>query len=123
MKQLLFAFLGGGLGATTRYLIGLWLKREDPGFFWATFLSNILGCLLLGIIIGIRDKSGLSSAQYVLFAVGFCGALTTFSTWIFEQSQLYDLKGLAATALYTFFSWMAGWIVFIFGGYLVRAWI
>jgi len=121
VKQLIFAFLGGGFGACTRYLITLWLTREQPSFYWATLLSNLLGCLLLGILIGIRQKAGLSSAHYVLFAVGYCGALTTFSTWIWEQQQLLELRGLALAALYVFVSWITGWLAFVLGGQLARA--
>lgn len=119
-KPLLYVFLGGGLGASARYLITLFFTRNEPAFYWATLLSNVLGCLILGVLVGLREKSGLSSTFYLLFAVGFCGALTTFSTWIFEQQQLLAFRGVTIAALYIMVSWIAGWMVFVSGGYLAR---
>ncbi|MFN6081797.1 MAG: fluoride efflux transporter FluC, partial [Bacteroidota bacterium] len=51
MKPLLIVALGGALGACCRYLIGLWIKPIDPAVFpWHTFLVNVSGCFIIGII-------------------------------------------------------------------------
>lgn len=85
-KLMLLAGIGGFFGTCCRFLtnklFGIYFKTTLP---WATFTVNILGCLILGIIIGLLNKSGIVSPKInSLFVVGFCGGLTTFSTFSYE---------------------------------------
>lgn len=87
VKSLLFVFIGGGLGSSLRFFVSLWLNNE--GIKWVpTMTVNVVGCLLLGAVLALNDKSQLSESLFLLLAVGFCGGLTTFSTF---SAELYFL--------------------------------
>lgn len=87
VKSLLFVFIGGGLGSSLRFFVSLWLNNE--GIKWVpTMTVNVVGCLLLGAVLALNDKSQLSESLFLVLAVGFCGGLTTFSTF---SAELYFL--------------------------------
>lgn len=80
MKSLLIVALGGALGACCRYLIGLWIKPIDPTIFpWNTFLVNISGCFIIGIIWSYFSHYNGPSAIELFLTTGFLGGFTTFS--------------------------------------------
>ena len=117
----LFVAVGGALGAAARYGVQVWLQREVE-FPWGTLTANLLGCLLLGIVAQLVASSdwfndaGLIPDQYrLLFAVGFCGSFTTFSTLVLELNTmlgkgevLYSFAYFAATMLGGFALFFAG---------------
>lgn len=82
--------VGGFLGANTRYVIGGWLTRHwGTEFPWGTFVINVSGSFLLGLLMAALSTRPLASANYRLFfAVGFLGAYTTFSTFSYESLRL-----------------------------------
>lgn len=95
--------LGGALGATARWALG---EAVDPvaGWPWATFVANLVGCAVLGAVNGARPRTDRSRvALQGLVGVGFCGGLTTFSTFAVEVAELGrdDRLGLAAGYLLT----------------------
>ena len=99
MNKVLLVFIGGGIGAATRYgttlLAGRWL---GTGFPWGTLLVNLSGCFLIGIILGLADKSNILSPQTRLFLVtGFLGGLTTFSSY--AQETIVALRSSTYLAL------------------------
>jgi CrcB protein len=80
MKPLLIVALGGALGACCRYLIGLWIKPIDPTIFpWHTFLVNISGCFIIGIICSYFSYYKGPSAIELFLTTGLLGGFTTFS--------------------------------------------
>jgi CrcB protein len=86
MNKVLLVFIGGGIGAATRYgmtlLAGKWF---GTGFPWGTLIVNLGGCLMIGIILGLAEKSNLVQPSTRLFFVtGFLGGLTTFSSYALE---------------------------------------
>lgn len=88
MKQVLLVFLGGGVGSALRFLIS---KNLNP--LWTipmgTFLVNIAGSLLIGLILGLGLRQDiLSTNATLLLATGFCGGFTTFSAFSFENQEL-----------------------------------
>ena len=89
MKQFLLVFLGGGLGSLLRYIISKAFNGYFQHFFLGTFLVNIIGCLLIGLILGVSFKNNyLTQNQTLLLTTGFCGGFTTFSTFAFEKHSL-----------------------------------
>ncbi len=86
INRLLLVFLGGGLGSSFRYLIGLVLNRNDFLTPWGTFAVNVVGSLLIGFLAGYNLRSlNLSHEYQALLIAGFLGGFTTFSSFAFEN--------------------------------------
>ncbi|WP_026511996.1 MULTISPECIES: fluoride efflux transporter CrcB [unclassified Butyrivibrio] len=95
----LFVALGGALGAVARYAISLIPVRA--GFPVLTLITNIIGAILIGFIVGITDRKGNVSPNTVLFwKTGVCGGFTTFSTFSLESYQLFENKTYALGGVY-----------------------
>ena len=81
--------MGGGLGSLLRFWISSSLNPASANFYWGTFSVNILGCLLLGLLTGYSLKhNSVPPELTLLFATGFCGGFTTFSTFVLEKNHL-----------------------------------
>lgn len=90
MTGLLVVF-GAVVGAPTRYLVDAWVRsRHDSPMPWGTFLVNATGSLVLGLAAGLASEGTLPSWALTLVGTGFCGALTTFSTFSYETVRLVD---------------------------------
>jgi CrcB protein len=90
--SLLLAVAGGGLvGAPCRYLLDRAISgRFESNFPWGTFVVNITGAFVLGLLTGLALSHHLSAVAKVLLGTGFCGAYTTFSTFTFETVRLVE---------------------------------
>ncbi len=101
MKQFFLVFLGGGLGSAFRYLISKSLNPLFNNFYFGTFLVNVLGCLIIGLVFGYALKENFWSQNQILFlAAGFCGGFTTFSAFALEQNELLKNGQLMGFAIY-----------------------
>ncbi len=121
MKQFLLVFLGGGLGSVLRYVIGKSLNSTQNGIPYGTFLANVLGSLLIGIILGLATKHNtLSQNQTLLLATGFCGGFTTFSTFAYENHLFLKSGDFTSFALYTIISFVIGFLAVFLGIFLVK---
>jgi CrcB protein len=81
----LLVALGAALGAPLRYLTDRAVQsRHESEFPWGTLMINIAGSLLLGFLVGLPAAHGASA----FLGTGFCGALTTYSTFSYETMRL-----------------------------------
>jgi fluoride exporter len=89
-RSILIVGVGGFIGSILRYLGQLAAgKIFSPSFPMGTFLVNILGCFIIGIVFAMSEKGNLLTAEMRLFlAVGFCGGFTTFSTFASDNLML-----------------------------------
>ncbi|MCE2612754.1 fluoride efflux transporter CrcB [Flavobacteriaceae bacterium D16] len=116
MKQAFLVFLGGGIGSCLRYLISKSLNPLFSNFFLGTFLVNVIGCLLIGIILGYAIKGALLSQNHVLLlATGFCGGFTTFSAFAYENHNLLKAGDYLNISLYTLGSIILGVLAVFLG--------
>ncbi|WP_088341752.1 fluoride efflux transporter CrcB [Robiginitalea sediminis] len=121
MKQLLLVILGGGIGSGLRYLIGQYLNPVFSNFYLGTFLVNILGCLLIGLLLGAALRSGVSNpTQSALLVTGFCGGFTTFSTFGLEQFLLLRQGSFLPFLTYSLGSLAVGIAAVALGFWLTR---
>lgn len=100
MRSLWLVALGGALGAVARALLSAAILSRWPSRWPAgTIVVNVVGCLMLGLIIGIlATRPHASPAWRAFAAVGVLGAFTTFSTFEHETLSLLQ-RGELATAL------------------------
>lgn len=82
---------GGMVGAPLRYLTDRTVQsRHDSVFPWGTFVVNLVGCLVLGLLTGAAIAGAADSHLRLLLGTGLCGALTTYSTFSYETLRLTE---------------------------------
>lgn len=120
IRDLLFVMTGGAAGAALRYGIGLGLHGAKWGHIpLATLAVNLLGCLLLGLLMGIGERYSVLPRQVLLMlTVGVCGAFTTFSTFAADASKALWQGHTLATILYVLLSCVGGILLFMLGHFL-----
>ncbi|HJQ44782.1 MAG TPA: fluoride efflux transporter CrcB [Amycolatopsis sp.] len=103
--NVVLVFLGAMIGAPARYFTDRLVQaRHDSVFPWGTLTVNIVGCLILGAITG----AALPSAVLALLGTGFCGGLTTYSTFSYETLRLIEQKSYFYAVMNVVVSVIAG---------------
>ena len=119
IKSLILVFFGGGLGSSIRYFITKYSNKNLISFPIGTSISNLVGCFIIGILIAYYDKNDIPKKDIFLFlSIGFCGGLTTFSTFMLDV--FYMLKNENIQNLFAYFSinFFVGFF-FIYLGFLI----
>lgn len=90
MKNYLIVGIGSALGGMTRYFLSNFVyKFLEPIFPYGTLVVNVVGSFLIGIFLFYLDANELISSEVRIFlTIGFCGGLTTFSTFTYETFKL-----------------------------------
>ena len=91
--------LGGMVGAPLRYLVDrIVTTHVDSEFPFGTLIINVAGSLVFGVVAGLVLRHHVGPVLAALVGTGFCGALTTFSTFTVETIQLVEDDELAQAA-------------------------
>jgi CrcB protein len=119
VKHIAFVVLGSATGGTLRYMMSLYFVAKGLNKFpLATLSINLLGCLFIGIIYSISEKSTIGENIKLLLATGFCGGFTTFSAFAMENLQLIKLGATTTAITYIALSVVLG-ILLAFLGYIL----
>ena len=98
MSSFLAVGLGGALGAMGRY--GISLLPLKSAFPWLTLLTNVLGALVIGFVVGVTADNTASPNTVLFWKTGVCGGFTTFSTFSLETLRLLEGGQTGAGLLY-----------------------
>lgn len=121
IKSFALVGLGGAIGSMIRYGIYKLMTSGQTIFPWGTFLINVIGCFIIGVIMGASTKEGwLQESTTLLLATGFCGGFTTFSAFALENVSLMEKQFFSTALLYTVVSVLVGIIVCKLGIVLTR---
>lgn len=100
-------FVGAAIGAPLRYLTDRVVQsRHDSLFPWGTFSVNLIGCLILGGLAGAG--TALPGPALAFAGTGFCGALTTYSTFSYETLRLAEQRAYFYATMNALVSIVAG---------------
>lgn len=109
LRAFLLVGLGGAAGSMARYAINLLIRQKPMGFPWATFAVNLAGCFLIGLLIGFVHKQQTTSNDLLLIlGTGFCGGFTTFSTFAYENANLFSKQYSTTAIVYALLSLVLG---------------
>ena len=121
MKQLVLVFIGGGFGSIARYVLSKYFNSDITGIPYGTFIANVIGSLLIGLILGFAAKNeSLNSNQTLLLATGFCGGFTTFSTFAYENHVFLKSGDFMNFFFYAVGSFILGFAAVFLGMFLVK---
>jgi CrcB protein len=110
IKNLLFVAIGGASGSVLRYLIHWIVSKKSIAIFpYQTFFVNIIGCLLIGMLVGYLSKfPNENESLKLLLVTGFCGGFTTFSAFGLENVYLIQNQNYQLAFIYTTLSLILG---------------
>ncbi|PID85457.1 MAG: fluoride efflux transporter CrcB [Chloroflexi bacterium] len=108
--------VGGAIGAILRFVIsGITYNVLGQNFPWGTFVVNMVGCFLIGLLAQLFEESAISPNLRVLILVGGLGAFTTFSTYALENVNLLRNGEWGAALIDVVLSTVLGLIFVILG--------
>lgn len=121
-KTIIYVAIGGAIGSVLRYLITLVINKQfSHNIPIATLFINIVGCFLIGLLVGIFDKNNeIDSSLKYLLITGFCGGFTTFSAFGLENYSLFQSQNPFYALLYIGLSVVLGLAAVWFGLFITK---
>lgn len=120
MLDCLLIGAGGFAGTILRYLVGLIPVGAQEGFPIKTFLINVTGAFVIGILAALAAKNEINPHLSLMLRVGVCGGFTTFSTFAYETTSLMRGGKFGLAALYAVLSVSAGVLAVLLATVLAR---
>lgn len=119
---ILYVGLGGALGAMARYGMATGISHWlGTGFPFGTLLVNILGCLLMGVLVGLSAQYiTLSQEMKAFLAIGMLGGFTTFSAFSMDAVELFQRQLAPEALLYIAASVIFSLLLLILGMLMAR---
>ena len=113
-------FIGAGVGGAIRHAMNIWVARlMGTHFPWHTFVINITGSLVMGLVAGwFAEKGGATSHVRLFLATGVLGGYTTFSAYSLDAVLLWERHEHLLSALY-----VSGSVVCAIAGLMLGLWI
>lgn len=119
MQAYILVMTGGAIGAAARFGLARAIPSAQVGWPWPTFIANVLGGLLMGLLAAYVLRSGAVSENVRLFAgVGVLGGFTTFSAFSLEMAQMVERGELVWAGGYALASVLLA-LLALFAGLLV----
>lgn len=115
IRAIILVGIGGFIGSVGRYIVGsLILTAGSKDFPLPTFVVNVLGCFLIGIIAESAKFNKLSDNAVLFLATGFCGGFTTFSSYMLDILSTQE-SNISISVLYGILSIIIGYFFLFIG--------
>ena len=120
MKTTLLIGLGSFIGGSSRYLIWKFIYSNFTSVFpFGTFIVNLVGCFLIGVVLGWSSKNHLEMNWQLFLTTGILGGFTTFSAFSLETVNMIRSGQVMNATLYVTLSLLLG-ILCTFAGFLIN---
>ena len=98
LRTILIVGTGGFIGSVMRYLVQVWVEKGLMSTFpWGTFVANIAGSFIIGVVFALAEKGNIVNNEWRMFlAVGICGGFTTFSSFAYNNLTLLKEQAYAS---------------------------
>ncbi|SHF74280.1 camphor resistance protein CrcB [Mariniphaga anaerophila] len=122
LRTILLVGSGGFIGSVMRYLVQYYVEKTLTSTFpWGTFVANIAGSFIIGVVFALAEKGNLLSAEWRIFlAVGICGGFTTFSSFAYNNFSMLSDKAWGSLLLNVGGNLFLGILAVYLGVILVR---
>jgi len=123
LRTILIVGTGGFIGSVMRYLVQVFVEKGLASTFpWGTFVANVAGSFIIGVIFALAEKGNLMSSEWRLFlAVGICGGFTTFSSFAYNNLTMLREQAYGQLLLNIGGSLILGILAVYLGIILMRA--
>ena len=121
MRLILLVGIGSFIGGVCRYLLSMLVQSKPASVFpYGTLLVNLIGCLLIGILFGVFDRTNVSNEWRLLLITGILGGFTTFSAFSGETYNLIKTGNSGLAILYIALSVVLGISLTFIGAWIIK---
>jgi CrcB protein len=122
LRTILLVGSGGFIGSVMRYLVQYYMEKNlESTFPWGTFIANVAGSFIIGMVFALAEKGNLMNAEWRIFlAVGICGGFTTFSSFAYNNLSMLNERAWGSLFLNTGGNLFFGILAVYLGIILIR---